>query len=243
MQAQDQAAVARGLMLLPGVGFGVFPTDSLAVYLHGLLPDAAQLTLAFQTQGGVSQGTAQTVLYGLAHGGVARRGGQLQPVPAAWKRRAFDFGAGKVTALFNPWRADLLSAYVSTGIPDIDTFSVVPQPVATLMRLDAVWPGLVRSRWLQTLLGRQVASQARGPDAAQLAAGSTTVYGEVVNARGERRAARLHGPEAYAFSAQSAVLALKLVLAGGLRPGYRTPAQVFGPDALLALPGVRRELL
>ncbi|WP_424952709.1 saccharopine dehydrogenase family protein [Deinococcus sp.] len=242
-QALDLEAVARGVMLMPGVGFGVFPTDSVAVYLHRLLPDAARLTLAFETQGGVSQGTAQTVLYGLARGGVARRGGALIPVPAAWKRRRTDFGSGAKVALFNPWRADLVSAYASTGIPDIDTYSVIPQPLATLMRLDAWWPGLVRSRAVQGLLQRQVAAQGRGPDAAELAAGRTVVYGEAQNREGQRVAARLFGPEAYLFSAQSAVLAARLVLDGQHRPGYRTPAEVFGPDALLGLPGVRRELL
>ncbi|GGR34729.1 saccharopine dehydrogenase family protein [Deinococcus ruber] len=241
VQARDAEAVARGVRLMPGVGFGVFPTDSLAVFLHGLLPDAVRLTLAFETQGGVSQETAQTVLYGLAHGGVARRGGALRPVPAAWKRRRIEFGSGPRTALFNPWRADLISAYASTGIADIDTYSVVPQPLASLMRLDAVWPALVRSQAVQRLLQRQVATQARGPSASERAAGRTAVYGEIENLEGQRVAARLFGPEAYRFSAQSAVLAARLVLQGQHRPGYRTPAEVFGPDALLSLPDVRRE--
>lgn len=242
-QALDPEAVERGVMLMPGVGFGVFPSDSMAVYLHRLQPNATRLVLTMETQGGVSQGAAQTVLYGLAHGGVARRGGTLIPVPAGWKRRRVSSGSGTRTALFNPWRADLISAYASTGIPDIDTYSVVPQPLATLMRLDALWPGLVRSQGMGRLLQRQVATQGRGPSMTELEAGRTVIYGEVENHLGERVSARLNGPDAFLFSAESAVLAARLVLEGQHSPGYRTPAEIFGPDAILTLPGVERLML
>lgn len=241
VQASGHQALARGVMLLPGVGFGVFPTDSLAVYLHRQLPDATQLTLAFETQGGVSQGTARTVLHHLARGGVARRGGQLIPAPAAWTERRVDFGASSAVALFNPWRADLVSAFHSTGIPDISTFSVIPSPLNTVMRLDRCVPRLIRSRAVQRLLASQLEKQGRGPSAAEQAAGHTTIWGEVRNGAGGVKAARLHGPEAYRFSALTTLLAARQVLAGQSAPGYRTPAEVFGPDAVLDLPDVRRE--
>ena len=62
----DSAAHEAGIMILPGAGFDVVPTDCLALYLHNQLPDATALQLAFaSTNGGVSHGTALTMLEGL----------------------------------------------------------------------------------------------------------------------------------------------------------------------------------
>ncbi|MBC8074457.1 MAG: saccharopine dehydrogenase NADP-binding domain-containing protein, partial [Chloroflexales bacterium] len=108
--ARDQEAQAAGVLLMPGVGFGVVPTDCLAVYLKGQLPSATTLTLAFETVGGVSPGTAETVIEDLPGGGVARRDGRLVRVPAGLHRRQIDFGRGPVATLSNPWRGDLSTA-------------------------------------------------------------------------------------------------------------------------------------
>lgn len=240
LAARDSAARQAGVMLLPGVGFGVVPTDSLAVYLTRCLPDAARLTLAFQTVGGVSQGTAETVIEDLPRGGVARRDGRLVRVAAGTQSRQIDFGQGPVRTLSNPWRADLSTAYRSTGIPTIEVFTVIPSPLRELMRASR-WIGpLLALPAVQRLLKRQASAQGAGPSAADRAAGRTVVWGEVVAADGRRAAARLSGPEAYDYSALTAVLTLRQVLAGAARPGFQTPAQVLGADAILALPGVAR---
>src|SRR5258705_8132497 len=42
----DAAAADRNIMLLPGVGFDVVPSDCLALHLKQRLPSATQLTLA-----------------------------------------------------------------------------------------------------------------------------------------------------------------------------------------------------
>jgi Saccharopine dehydrogenase NADP binding domain len=65
IQARDAQAKARGVMLLPGVGFDVVPTDCLALHLKQRLPSATRLRLAFQSVGpaGLPPGTQRT------HGG------------------------------------------------------------------------------------------------------------------------------------------------------------------------------
>ena len=50
--------------------------------------------------------------------------------------------------------------------------------------------------------------------------------------------ARLVTPEAYAFTALSAVECAERVLAGAARPGFLTPSLAFGPDLPLAIEGV-----
>ncbi|MER6039091.1 hypothetical protein ABT133_35210 [Streptomyces sp. NPDC001835] len=82
------------MMLPPGAGFGVVLTDCLAAQLHRRLPDATRLELAFQTVGGLSRGTAATLLRDLAHPWVHRRDGGLLPRLAAAHRLRVDFGRG-----------------------------------------------------------------------------------------------------------------------------------------------------
>ena len=52
LAARDAQAKAANVMLLPGVGSDVVPTDSLAAHLKRRLPGATRLALAFQSVGG-----------------------------------------------------------------------------------------------------------------------------------------------------------------------------------------------
>ncbi len=122
------------------------PTDCLAAHLAKQLPDATRLELAFQTIGGLSRGTAATVARDLHHSGFRRHDGELVPQRAAAQRRRVDFGQGPVTVATNPWRADLVTAAHSTGIPTIDTYTALPGPLRGLMRLAPTVPALFGSR-------------------------------------------------------------------------------------------------
>jgi len=73
-----------------------------------------------------------------------------------------------------------------------------------------------------------------------LAHGETRLWGEVVDAEGRRVAARMRGPQAYRWTALTALDAVEGLLAGGVEPGFRTFAGAFGPDAILRH-GVERE--
>jgi short subunit dehydrogenase-like uncharacterized protein len=59
-------AQAAKVMLLPGAGLDVVPSDCLAVHLKRRLPSATRLALAFQPSGPLSRGTALTVIEGMA---------------------------------------------------------------------------------------------------------------------------------------------------------------------------------
>src|SRR5262245_21425862 len=48
LAARDTEAMAAGILLMPGAGFDVVPSDCLAAHLHRRLPGAEQLTPAFQ---------------------------------------------------------------------------------------------------------------------------------------------------------------------------------------------------
>jgi saccharopine dehydrogenase (NAD+, L-lysine-forming) len=241
--AQDDAATEAGVTLLPGVGFDVVPTDCLAAYVHQQRPDAQTLDVAFMGLGRVSRGTLRTAVEQMGAGGVVRRNGQLQSVPPGWTTRRVDFGAdgpGERTVISIPW-GDIATAYRSTQIPNITTYTYLPQTPRTLLRLSRYIQWLLRLPVVRTLLERWVDQQPPGPSADEREQGRTFVWASARNAQGDEATARLQGPEGYTFTAHAAVAAAQHVRSGNASPGYQTPASALGADFALTIDGVSRE--
>src|SRR3954469_3723711 len=76
-----EKALRASVVLCPGVGFDVVPTDSLAAQLKQALPDATHLSLAFNSRGGLSKGTAKRAIESAGSGLRVRRGGKLAELP------------------------------------------------------------------------------------------------------------------------------------------------------------------
>src|ERR671919_2266009 len=63
LAAMDHQAKSAGIMLLPGAGFDVVPSDCLAAHLKQRLPSARQLRLFVRAAGaGVSKGTVKSAI-------------------------------------------------------------------------------------------------------------------------------------------------------------------------------------
>jgi short subunit dehydrogenase-like uncharacterized protein len=240
LAARDAEAKAKGVMLLPGVGFDVVPSDCLAAHLARRLPTATRLALGFQTLGGMSRGTATTMIESGGRDGMVRRGGALVPVPVAWKARHIDFGRGPRLATTIPW-GDVATAFYSTGIGDIEVYVAVPASTRRVMIASRYLGWLLRSAPVRALLLRAVRRRPPGPSIAARERGASRLWGEAMDQGGRRVAARLTGPHAYTFTALTAVAAVERVLAGGARPGFQTPSLAFGADFVLEMDGVQRE--
>ena len=76
-QLRHDVARAAGIVICPGVGFDVIPTDCVAACLKEALPDATQLALGFAGAGAISPGTARTSIEGLKLGGRVRTAGHI----------------------------------------------------------------------------------------------------------------------------------------------------------------------
>src|SRR5437763_343698 len=74
--ARDAEARGRRIVLLPGTGFDVVPSDCLAALLHRQLPSATRLELAFAPPGRSSPGPIKLAVDALPRGGLVRRGGE-----------------------------------------------------------------------------------------------------------------------------------------------------------------------
>ncbi|MFV3303695.1 saccharopine dehydrogenase family protein [Pseudomonas sp. NY15181] len=232
----DEVARAAGIALCPGVGFDVIPTDCVAACLKEAMPEAIHLALGFDSGSGLSPGTAKTTVEGLKLGGKVRESGRLREVPLGYKRRDIDFGRGLKHAVTIPW-GDVATAFFSTGIGDIEVYLPVPPAAAIGMRVMDTFRPLLGHDRVQNWLKEQVDKRVHGPD--EMARGKlrTWVWGEVRNARGERRTARLETANGYDVTIHGVLFAVRHLLAQPESRGYFTPSKLFGARCIEQLPG------
>ena len=236
---QDARAKERGILVMPGTGFDVVPTDCLAAQLKRELPDATHLVLAFEAGGGPSPGTAKTSVEGLGNGGRARIDGQLVRVPLAWKSRSFERDGQARSAMTIPW-GDVYTAFVSTGIPNIEVYMAVsPATIANVRRMRLLGP-LLRAGFVQGFMKRRVEKNVRGPSDQKRESTVTHVWGEARNDSGREVKRRLVTPNGYALTVTASLGIVERLLQGDAPSGFRTPSQLMGADYVLSLTGVSR---
>ena len=238
LAARDAEARARGVMLLPGVGFDVVPSDCLAVHVARRLPGATHLELCIASLGGLSHGTALTSLEQFEGVAVERVDGKLTTSPLGKHLRAFDFGDGKVRMGVGAPLGDVSTAYRSTGVANLRVALALPSRLRRMVKLAPLFAPLLRTGPVARLARSMVKSG--GPDAAARARGKSAVYAEARTDDGRLVAARLDGPEAYSLTVDCALLCAARVLAGAAPPGFQTPAMAYGPELVLEAPGVTR---
>jgi short subunit dehydrogenase-like uncharacterized protein len=239
--SRDIEARQTGIMLLPGVGFDVVPSDCLAAHLNRRLQNATHLTLAISMSGGgSSRGTALSAIEGLPRQGAVRKEGKLVQVPLLWKTHEIDFGRGLRTAMNIPW-GDVSTAYYSTGIPNIETYMVLPKSVLRIAPLLGRFAGLSKLPLIQRILRQQVMKMAPGPTVEARRLGRSRLWGEASDDHGHNVIARLETPDGYNLTAETALTAVERVLAGDFKPGFQTPSLAYGADFILEFNGVTRE--
>ena len=233
----DQAAKDRGVVLCPGVGFDVIPTDCVAATLKAMLPDATHLALGFDSRSGFSPGTAKTSVEALPQGGKIRTDGVITTVPLAAKTRKIDFGAGEKLAMTIPW-GDVSTAYHNTGIPNIEVYiPASPGLVKQLKRMNWVKP-ILGLGLVQKFLKSRVDKKVKGPDAATREKLTTHVWGEVHNAAGEVKTYRIQVANGYEVTADGSVLVAQALLGEQANAsGYHTPSTLLGAELVEQLPG------
>jgi short subunit dehydrogenase-like uncharacterized protein len=241
LRAMDEEAKRAGVMLLPGTGFDVVPTDCLAAHLKSRCPEATHLELAFRGEGGgVSHGTAKTMIESMAQTGIVRRDGELREVPAAWKTRMIDFGDGQPTHSMTIHWADAATAYRSTGIPNIMVYTAVPAGVTRVVRLVRPLLRLLGLRPVQNLIKKRIEAAPAGPDDQTRDAAYLDFWGEVRTADGRAVVARLRTPDGYTMTARLALIIAQKICSGQHTAGFQTPSTAYGKDLILELPGTER---
>jgi len=239
--ALDADAKSAGIMMMPGAGFDVVPSDCLLLYLKEKLPSATHLQLSIcSVGGGVSRGTARSGVENIDRQGTIRRDGKMIQVPAAWKIREVDFGRGPVKVTSVGW-GDVATAFHSTGVPNIEAFMYFPTAARKMMRASASLGWLLYNRPAKNLIKALIGLLPSGPSAEQNAKGFSLLIGEAYDENGAHIRAKLRTPEAYFFTAQTSVTIVERVLAGDFKVGFQTASMAYGADFVLDFDGVQRE--
>lgn len=229
-------------VLLPGAGFDVVPSDCLAATLVNTLPASTRLQLAFEAGGGPSPGTAKTSVEGLKRGGCVRRNGELQKVKLGWKTRTVHFAHANRTCVTIPW-GDVFTAYISTGIPNIEVYiSLAPSAIANLRRLNWI-RGLLGWRPIQVLLKNRMEKNVRGPSERTRKESNSQLWGKVSTADGRSREATMSTPNGYDLTVTASLGIVSFLLENDVEGGFYTPSLLMGADYAMTLPGVNFSLI
>ncbi|GEO10645.1 saccharopine dehydrogenase family protein [Segetibacter aerophilus] len=244
LYSYNEAAKKAGVMIMSGAGFDVVPTDCTALFLKKLLPSATSLQLAFATPGGgLSHGTATTTVQKLGDPGAVRKDGKLIPVPVGHKGMKVDFGGGqKLFVMSLPW-GDVYTAYLTTGIPDIESYTAVPAAAYWLLKFQFLFNWLLRTAFVRGLVKKKIDKAPPGLEDSKREKSTSLVWGKVTDKAGNKRIARLSGPDAYTLTAYCTLLIARKILDGHFAPGYQTPAGAYGEDLIMEIKGVKREVV
>ena len=238
MAARDEKAKEAGIMVMPGVGFDVVPTDCLGRHLKDRLPEAQELTLAFYGLGRISHGTQSTMTMNVGNGGAIRKDGMIENVPSAFETREIDFGEVTKTAVTIPW-GDVSTSFYTTGIPNIKVFTVLPDKQLKMLKMSRYIGWLLATGPVQSILQSQIPEG--GPSEEEREKGKTYLWGRAEDSNGNSVESRLQGPEGYKFTMLTALRIAERIAEGEFKPGFQTPAGCYGADLVMEIEGVERQ--
>jgi len=241
-QSQNSRAKKAGIVVCPGVGFDVIPTDCVANKLKQVMPDATHLVLGFDSRSGFSPGTAKTSVEGLKAGGRIRENGKLTTVSLAAKSRQIDFGDGVKNAVCIPW-GDVSTAAFTTGIANIEVYiPMSPKSVKNMNRLNIIRP-ILGVKLVQNFLKKKAAGSVKGPDERTREKLITHVWGEAKNAKGEIKTARIKTANGYSLTVTGALAVTDYLLTQDCTGGYYTPSTLINSELVEQLPGSGKILI
>ncbi|MDA9121171.1 saccharopine dehydrogenase NADP-binding domain-containing protein [Flavobacteriales bacterium] len=232
----DEQAKEAGVMLLPGTGFDVVPSDCLAAHLKSRMADADDLVLAFYGTGRASRGTSLTVVEGLGLGGTIRKDGKLKQVPDAHDVKRFDFGPINMTAVTIPW-GDVYTAFFSTGIPNIKVYMGLPQKVIDGMKWSKYFGWLMRSEFVKKRARAKIVAGKAGPSDNQRDKATTYLVGTVTDESGKSLTSTIETQEGYTLTAMTAVDIASKIVSGNFKVGFQTPSLAYGKDIICEVSG------
>ena len=233
-EAVNNQAARADVIVCPGVGFDVVPTDCIARSLAEAMPEAVSLELAFAGSSRFSPGTARTMVEGMGMGTWGRRNGELTRTGVL--SREIDFGEGPRLAMSISW-GDISTAFYSTRIPDITVYLPASPSLLKRARRAQWFRPLFRLGVVQNYLKAQVDRKVRGPSEEERACAVTRVWGEVLDGSGNRLTARLSTANGYTVTERAPVAIIEYLMVNDAPSGSLTPSMLMGKDFASSLEG------
>ena len=234
--AWDAKASDAGILLMPGTGFDVVPSDCLALHLKERMADATSLELAFYGTGGVSRGTALTMVRGIGKGGAIRKDGKIMPVPMNYSTKELEFFGKKKICTAIPW-GDVSTAYFTTGIPNIVVYTVLPKSSGGFSKVIGGLEKIPVLNLIPKAIHGLIRAFMSGPNAEVREKAKSYLIGEVKNAAGQVARARLKTREGYTLTAFTCANITERILKGDFKTGFQTPAACYGKGLILEVEG------
>ncbi|MGD8251805.1 MAG: saccharopine dehydrogenase NADP-binding domain-containing protein [Desulfobacterales bacterium] len=236
----DAQAKRKKIVMLPGVGFDVVPSDCLAAHLVHRLPGATRLMLAFTgLSGGFSRGTSKTMVEYLGQDVLVRENHRLKPIRPGERVRRIHFGEVRRLSTAISW-GDVATAYVSTGIPNIEVHMGVPDWVPAALRLSRLASPIFRSRWMKRMILHWIEKRVFGPTDQERSRSRSLLWGRAEGPGGAAVESRMSTPNGYSLTAATAVEIARAAADGRIPPGFQTPSLALGKDFILTIEGCDR---
>lgn len=234
------AALANKIALVCGVGFDIVPSDCLAAYVAQKINAPHTIEIGIHALSSISTGTLKSVMEMAPDGGHVRRNGDLVslPIGSGGKRIRFSYGEGYGIPV--PF-ADISAAYRSTRAPNITTYLRVPPGLATAARITAPLTQMaLRNPSVKNAAFNFLERYFPGPSTDERESQHCYLWARAINREGTATAdAWMETREAYSYTAEIGVRAVERVVEW--HPvGALTPAQAFGADFALEVPGTVR---
>lgn len=238
----DQKAKDAGIVVFPGTGMDVVPSDCLAKKLHEKLPDANSIVLAFSSEGGgISRGTLKTALGGFFSGSGSLQRIDTKIVKKAPEFETFEFIKGKKkTGCTVSW-GDVSTTYHSTKVPNVKVYIPLPKYFMLFYYYFLSYIFFF-FRFLGTMMIYLVDKYYDGPKLENTKNARVYFYGKATNEKGESVEGRLNLYEGYRFTADATVLIVEKLLTQKVEPGFKTPSLAFGSGLIDEIDDVKVEI-
>ncbi|MFH8467682.1 saccharopine dehydrogenase family protein [Streptomyces sp. NPDC017991] len=223
-RSRHTEAVAAGVMVMSGAGWDVVPSDCVAAHAAARVADPVSLRLALKLLSATpeeaeglnlfSRGSIVSATEGIGDLGVLVRADGDIVTLAEPKTASFDFGDDGMEECVSASMGDLITSHYATGVPSIEVYVQLGQPLPIDLDLSAL---------------------PDGPTAQEREVGRSKVVAEVTGRDGSVARALIDTPTGYRFTQLSSVEIARRVLAGSFTPGFQSPSSAYGPELALAV--------
>lgn len=236
--AQNSQAREQNIIVMPGVGTDIVPTDCLAAMLKEKLPTATRLDLAFCFGTSMSIGTLKTSIESLGRGGLIREDNQLQTVPNAFRTRKIPFQDRLRWAATIPW-GDVFTSGISTGVPNGVVYMAMSKTSIYMARITNPFQRIIgrpaMQNFLKNLAGRFVK---KGPNAQARETERGQFWGEATAPNGDKVAMTISTSNVYALTVVVGIRIAQYCLEYTGPGGYFTPSMLLGSNFISSIPEV-----
>lgn len=233
--ARDDAARDAGIVMIPGAGWDVVPSDCLIATVACGMKAPLCVDLAILTRGTPSRGTAATMALAAGRPPVSYVDGLYRPVPAHLRTLKADFTSGTRTVRAISW-GDLGSAPHSVHARSVTTYAAMGSSARVGLALSEHSARMPGARQLMQRVGGFVAGKRPQPDEGR-ERGTCELWVRIVDSHGRVRSGAMTTCDGYDFTAASAVQAAAMITVGLVPPGTHTPSNAFGASFALEIPG------